>query len=78
MEIDIQKGDVIYLSSDGFPDQFGGPRYKKYTYGRMQELFKTIYSKDMSEQYDILKQEIRTWQGERDQTDDICVMGVRL
>lgn|GEM_PF-2814163 len=78
VEIEIKKGDVIYLSSDGFPDQFGGPRHKKYTYNRMEELFKKIYKLDMEEQLVIVKNQVTEWRGERDQTDDICVMGVRI
>ncbi len=78
VEIDIKKGDVIYLSSDGFPDQFGGPRYKKYTYNRMEELFKKIYKLEMEQQLAIVKNQITEWRGDKDQTDDICVMGVRI
>lgn len=78
VEIEIQSGDVIYLSSDGFPDQFGGPRYKKYTYNRMEEFFKEIYTKDMDTQLDLIKNTLSDWQGEKDQTDDICIMGVRI
>ena len=78
LEIEIKKGDVIYLTSDGYPDQFGGPRYKKFTYGRMQEIFKSIYTLDMNTQYDIIKKEITEWKGDKDQTDDMCIMGVRI
>lgn len=77
-EIEIKKGDVIYLTSDGFPDQFGGPKYKKFTYGRMQKLFAEVHAKDMNDQYDIIKKEIISWRGDKEQTDDICVMGVRI
>mgnify|MGYP000170976721 FL=1 len=77
-EIEIQKGDVIYLTSDGFPDQFGGDRYKKYTYRRMQGLFTDIYKKPMAEQYGLVNEAISDWRGDKDQTDDICMMGIRI
>lgn len=78
VEMEIQKGDIIYLTSDGFPDQFGGPKYKKFTYRRMQELFLEIHKEDMGTQYDRIKGAIQDWKGDADQTDDICVMGVRF
>ncbi len=77
-EIEIQKGDVIYLTSDGFPDQFGGDRYKKYTYRRMQGLFTDLYKKSMAEQYGLVNEAISDWRGDKDQTDDICMMGIRI
>ena len=78
VEIEIKRGDVIYLTSDGLPDQFGGPRYKKFTYNRMEELFKEIYTLSMEEQLEIVKNRIDEWRGDKDQTDDICLMGVRI
>lgn len=78
LEIEIKKGDVIYLTSDGFPDQFGGPRYKKYTYKRMEQLFSTIYKEDMEKQFELVKSEILNWKDDKDQTDDICLLGVRI
>ena len=78
VEIEIKRGDVIYLTSDGLPDQFGGPRYKKFTYNRMEELFKEIYTLSMEEQLEIVKNRIDEWRGDKDQTDYICLMGVRI
>ncbi|MFT5820208.1 MAG: PAS domain S-box-containing protein [Crocinitomix sp.] len=77
-EIEIQKGDVIYLTSDGFPDQFGGDRYKKFTYRRMQSLFTDIYQKSMDEQYSAVNNAVSDWKRDKDQTDDICLMGIRI
>lgn len=77
-EIEIKSGDMIYLSSDGYPDQFGGTRYKKYTFGRMNELFESIHQLPMQEQYSRLKEEFLNWKGDKNQIDDICVMGVRI
>ena len=78
IQIEVKKGDVVYLTSDGFPDQFGGPKYKKYTYGKMQSFLTSIHQEPMDNQYALLKQEIQNWQGDKDQTDDICLMGIRI
>jgi serine phosphatase RsbU (regulator of sigma subunit) len=78
IQIEVKKGDVVYLTSDGFPDQFGGPKYKKYTYGKMQSFLTSIHQEPMDNQYALLKQEIQNWQGDKDQTDDICIMGIRI
>lgn len=78
IEIEIKSGDMIYLTSDGYADQFGGERYKKFTYARMNQLFEDIHTLSMDEQYNRLKDEINAWKGKRDQIDDICVMGVRI
>ncbi|NOQ71442.1 MAG: PAS domain S-box protein [Crocinitomix sp.] len=77
-EIEIQKGDVIYLTSDGLPDQFGGERYKKFTYRRMQAMFSDIYTKPMDEQYAFVNEAMTGWKQDHDQTDDICMMGIRI
>lgn len=79
VEIEIKKGDTIYLSSDGFPDQFGGPRYKKYTYRRMKELLVDLSEEDsLDHQYQMVKDAHFKWKGDNLQTDDICLMGVRF
>jgi serine phosphatase RsbU (regulator of sigma subunit) len=78
IEIEVKKGDVIYLTSDGLPDQFGGPKYKKYTYVKMQNFLTSIHNEPMEHQYGLLKKELANWQGDKDQTDDICLMGIRI
>lgn len=74
----IQKGDVFYLFSDGFPDQIGGPNRKKFYYPPFKELLVSIHKMDMNEQKNLLDQTITSWQGERDQTDDILVVGIKI
>jgi serine phosphatase RsbU (regulator of sigma subunit) len=74
----IQKGDILYLYSDGFPDQFGGPRNKKYSYSRLRELLLSISSKPMLEQKQILIDEFEKWKGSSEQTDDLLVVGIRF
>jgi PAS domain S-box-containing protein len=77
-EIELYPGDTVYLSSDGFPDQFGGERMKKYSQRRFQELLFKLSSLPMSQQKDKLQTELNDWMGEVDQLDDICVMGVKF
>ncbi|MBD3635836.1 MAG: GAF domain-containing protein [Crocinitomicaceae bacterium] len=77
-EFDILEGDIIYLSSDGYPDQFGGDRMKKYSQRRFQELLLRLSALPINTQLDELEQELESWMREYDQLDDICVMGVKF
>lgn len=77
-EIDVFKGDILYMSSDGYPDQFGGERMKKYSQRRFQELLFKLSSLPIDQQKDKLNTELQEWMGEYDQLDDICVMGVKF
>lgn len=75
--IQLKEGDCIYLFSDGYADQFGGPKGKKFKYSRFKEILVEINDKDMSEQHDILNNMIEEWQGDLEQIDDVCVIGIR-
>jgi serine phosphatase RsbU (regulator of sigma subunit) len=77
-ELSLQKGDTIYLYSDGYPDQFGGPDNKKFSYPRFRQTLLDIYSSSMPEQKETLHNTLKEWQGEQEQVDDICVLGVRV
>ena len=74
--IDIQPGDKVYMFSDGFPDQFGGPRGKKYMYKRFKEFILSIHEKPMVEQHELIEQEGIQWRGEQEQIDDQIIMGL--
>lgn len=76
--IPLQKGDVFYLFSDGFPDQIGGPNRKKFYYPPFKELLLSLHKLDVQEQKAALDKTITEWKGERDQTDDILVLGIRI
>jgi serine phosphatase RsbU (regulator of sigma subunit) len=76
--LSIRKGDVFYLFSDGFPDQIGGPNRKKFYYPPFKELLVSIHKMAMTEQKNFLDQVITSWKGERDQTDDILVVGIKI
>ncbi|MEZ5070659.1 MAG: SpoIIE family protein phosphatase [Bacteroidales bacterium] len=74
----IQKEDVIYLFSDGFPDQFGGPEGKKFKYRRFRLLLMSIHKLPMEEQKRRLEENMREWMGDRhEQIDDQMVIGIR-
>lgn len=74
----FSEGDVMYLFSDGVIDQFGGPKYKKFMTSRFKQLIEQESKKMVQEQVSIIKLELDEWQGDQEQTDDICLMGVRL
>lgn len=78
IEIPLQKGDSIYLFSDGYPDQFGGPKGKKFKYSQLEKLLLFIQDKSMEEQKEILNKKIDDWKTGFEQTDDITVIGVRI
>lgn len=79
-EIEYQNNDMVYLFSDGYVDQFGGPgpRRKKFLIKRLRDLFGEIYDKPTADQNDILRQTHLDWKGKNKQLDDIIIMGVRL
>jgi serine phosphatase RsbU (regulator of sigma subunit) len=74
----LGKGDVIYLSSDGFADQFGGDKSKKLPTKTMKAELLRISSDSMAEQEAYLKRSIETWRGNIEQLDDICVIGIKV
>ncbi len=73
-----EEGDMIYIFSDGYADQFGGEKGGKYMTGRFVKLLQQIASHPMNEQYGMLEREIKDWMGDEPQVDDILVIGVRL
>lgn len=76
--IPILKNDILYLSTDGFPDQFGGPRGKKFKYKQMEELFLSMHLLPLEEQSKIIEQRFSEWKGSLDQVDDVLVMGIKI
>lgn len=77
-QIKIKKGDTIYLFSDGFIDQFGGPDGSKYKKANLKKLLTEIHHLPMAEQHQILENELAKWKGATDQIDDITILGVRI
>ena len=83
--IQLYPGDVLYLFSDGFADQQGGPKKKKYMYPPFRELLTTISDQPMAEQKEVLEKTINDWMAPAaaegtvfEQTDDILVIGIRI
>jgi ligand-binding sensor domain-containing protein/serine phosphatase RsbU (regulator of sigma subunit) len=76
-EVSLQKGDVVYLFSDGYVDQFGGEKGKKIKKSGLKELLLRIHGKSMSEQKQLVEDHLDKWRGEYEQVDDILVIGIR-
>ncbi len=74
----LQKGDMIYASTDGFPDQFGGPKGKKFKYKPFKEMLISISGLPVEEQKTHLANAFSTWKGNLEQLDDVCVIGMRV
>lgn len=77
-QIMFKKGDMVYLFSDGYQDQFGGPENKKYKLKYFKELLVRIAPLDGDSQHKIIQREFEEWKGDFEQTDDILVCGFRL
>jgi serine phosphatase RsbU (regulator of sigma subunit) len=77
-EIDFLKGDMIYLFSDGYADQFGGPLGKKFSYKSFRKLLLDNSSLPLEVQMQKLEEKLEEWKGTLSQVDDILVLGIRL
>ncbi|MDQ3190132.1 MAG: tetratricopeptide repeat protein [Bacteroidota bacterium] len=76
--IQLKNKDNFYIFTDGFPDQFGGPKGKKLMYKMMKEILNSICHKSMEEQKMTLNNSFNNWKGDLEQVDDVCVIGVRV
>jgi serine phosphatase RsbU (regulator of sigma subunit) len=76
--VDVEPGDIFYLYTDGYTDQFGGPKGKKFKYKQMKALIQSICNQSMTEQKKILNDIIDNWKGSLEQTDDILVIGFKV
>jgi len=74
----LQAGDLLYLFSDGFADQFGGPQRKKFKYKQFRELLLSISDRDMEEQKKHLQEYFLSWKGDEEQYDDVAILGIRI
>jgi len=75
--IELKQGDTVYLFSDGYADQFGGPKGKKFLYRRFRELLLEITNEPLEKQKVLLSDALREWRGAQEQVDDILIMGMR-
>ena len=74
----IEKDDTIYMFSDGFADQFGGDKGKKYKYRQLQQLLVQHNNKPMSTQKQLLEGEFESWRGNMEQVDDVMIIGIKI
>jgi tetratricopeptide (TPR) repeat protein/serine phosphatase RsbU (regulator of sigma subunit) len=77
-EIQLEKGDQLYMFSDGFADQFGGPKGKKFKYKPFKRLFSENIDRPMKEQEELLNKAFETWKGDLEQIDDVVVLGIKI
>ncbi|MDQ3046815.1 MAG: tetratricopeptide repeat protein [Bacteroidota bacterium] len=77
-KMQLKKDDLLYMFTDGYPDQFGGPQGKKLKYKPLEEMLIANAEKPMDEQRKILIDAHEKWKGELEQVDDICIAGIRI
>ncbi|MGZ4056931.1 MAG: PP2C family protein-serine/threonine phosphatase, partial [Bacteroidia bacterium] len=77
-EITLQKNEMLFLFTDGFADQFGGPRGIKFKYRPFQDTLLEIHKLPVDEQRKELEQVFEKWRGQLEQIDDVCIIGIRL
>ena len=73
-----QENDKLYLYTDGYADQFGGPKGKKFMYKKLNEMLLAISTKPFTKQPDDLNITLTNWQGDLEQVDDILIIGIQL
>lgn len=78
IKLDVENGDCVYLASDGFVSQFGGPNNQKFKRKRFETLLSDVHALAADKQKEIIEQTFDEWKGNCDQTDDILVIGIRI
>jgi len=76
--VELEKGDMIYTFSDGYIDQFGGPKGKKFMKSRFKQLLLEIAELPVNEQKEILVNSIENWMGILEQIDDMLIIGLKI
>jgi len=74
----IRKNDIIYIFSDGFADQFGGPDERKFRYRPFKELLVNIHKQNIAKQKSFLVQKFHRWKGDLEQVDDVLIIGFKI
>jgi serine phosphatase RsbU (regulator of sigma subunit) len=77
-DFNVGKGDYLVLFTDGYADQFGGDKGKKFMYKSFKEILKRAIAQPSQEATSILDNEFRNWRGRLEQIDDVCVIGIKL
>lgn len=76
--LDLNSGDNIFLFTDGYADQFGGPKGKKFKYKQLNDLLLANVNRSSNQQKEILRSEFLNWKGSLEQVDDVCIIGIKL
>lgn len=76
--LEYKPNDSLYLYTDGYADQFGGPKGKKFKYKQLDELLLSISDLSAEKQQDLLRKQFTDWKGNLEQIDDVCVLGIKL
>jgi len=76
--VELEEGDCLYIFSDGYVDQFGGPKDKKFMKKRFKQLLMDIYHLPLDEQKNLLEKAYDDWRGDREQVDDVLVIGLKI
>ncbi|MBA3663287.1 MAG: tetratricopeptide repeat protein [Bacteroidetes bacterium] len=76
--VQLNKNDQLYIFTDGFSDQFGGPKGKKFKYKQLNDILVSSAQKQMSQQKEILHSAFIEWKGKLEQVDDVCVIGIKI
>ncbi len=77
-EVELKQGDSIYLFTDGYADQFGGPKGKKFKYKQLSEKLISIGQLSMEKQKNEIETIFQVWKADLEQVDDVCVIGIRF
>jgi serine phosphatase RsbU (regulator of sigma subunit) len=77
-QVTLKKGDTLYLITDGFADQFGGPKGKKFKYKQLQELLQNSITSPLNDQLKTVDQTFSDWKGELEQVDDVTLIALRV
>lgn len=76
--LQLQKGDTLYLFTDGYADQFGGPKGKKFKYKQLQEKIIEVNQMNLIQKKEALSQSFVSWKEDFEQVDDVCLIGIKL
>ncbi|MBR2888019.1 MAG: SpoIIE family protein phosphatase, partial [Bacteroidales bacterium] len=78
VELKVNPGDILYMTSDGFADQFGGSRNKKFRTANFEKLLLSVIPFTLEKQKEILTETFLDWKGINEQVDDVHIIGVKL
>ena len=77
-DFNLLKGDIVYTLTDGFADQFGGAKGKKFMHKQLKELLVNIAQEPINKQSSILQSTFQNWKGNLEQVDDVLIIGIKI